>query len=326
MLLAGDVGGTKTDLALFTSEEGPRKPLEQAQFASASYPSLEAMVREFLSTTKVTVEKACFDVAGPVVEGRANVTNLTWGVDEGILKREFGLKSVQLLNDLEAVARSVPLLEPDDLFALNRGERVEGGAIAVIAPGTGLGEAFLTWNGTSYEAQPSEGGHADFSPTDDREIGLLKYLQARYSHVSFERVCSGIGIPNIYDYLRDSGYGPEIPEVEQALAEVRDRTPVIAQNGTGKDAPSTLCRATMEMFLSILGSETSNLALKVLATGGIYLGGGIPRRVLPLFEDDRFLKAFERKGRFNDLLRRMPVRIITNRIAPLIGAAACGLG
>ncbi len=324
MLLVGDVGGTKTELAVFSSAAGPHSPLARAVFQSALYPSLEAVVREFLAATGLTVDRAAFDVAGPVFAGRAKITNLPWLVDAEVLKQDLHLRSVHLLNDLEAIALAVPILDPDDLYTINPGRVLAGGAIAVVAPGTGLGEAFLTWDGKGYRANPAEGGHADFAPTTDLEIGLLQYLLKRFSHVSVERVCSGSGIPNIYDYLRDSNYAPEVPEVAAELAAAEDRTPVIVQTALAPGAPSALCTTTLEMFISILGAETSNLALKVLSSGGIYLGGGIPPRILTALGEGRFMRAFLRKGRFNELLAYMPVHVIV-RQAALMGTAHYGL-
>ena len=324
MLLAGDIGGTKTDLAVFRPEAGPRAPLVQAEFPSGHCPSLEAMVREFLAKVKLPVDRACFDVAGPVIGGRVKATNLPWVIDEAKLSRELGLTSVHLLNDLEAIARAVPILQPDDLHTLNAGEPVSGGTLAVIAPGTGLGEAFLTWDGSRYRAYPSEGGHADFAPADSTQIELLRYLRERYEHVSFERVCSGIGIPNIYEYLRDSGYGPESRELAEQLGAGSDRTRVILDAALHLVAPCQLCVAALDTFVSILGAEAGNLALKVLATGGVYLGGGIPMHVLPALESERFLQAFRHKGRFSKLLARVPVHVIVCQAA-LMGAASYGL-
>src|SRR4051794_25250690 len=189
-LLAGDIGGTKTRLALFTAAGGPRIPLAQAEVPSAPDPSLEAIIREFLTQASTPVQYACFDVAGPVLEGKAKITNLPWTIEADHIYTELRCSGVWLLNDLEALARAVPLLAPDDLATLHAGTPAPGGAIAVIAPGTGLGEGFLTWDGTAYQAHPSEGGHADFAPINDLEIGLLQYLRVRYPHVSVERVCS----------------------------------------------------------------------------------------------------------------------------------------
>lgn len=324
MLLAGDIGGTKTDLAVFSPEKGPRVPIVQREFRSALYPSLTAMVREFLAQVTEPVDRACFAVAGPVIGGSARITNLPWILDEAELARELGLTAVHLVNDLEALARAIPVLQPEDLLILNRGKPVTGGALAVIAPGTGLGEAFLTWDGSRVIAHASEGGHADFAATDNRQVGLLQYLMQRYDHVSYEHVCSGIGIPHLYAYLRDSGYAPESPEMVRALVQGADLTRLIAEAALRPTAPDALCVATLDLFLSILGAEAGNLALKVLATGGVYLGGGIPVHIAPALENGHFMATFTRKGRFADLLRRVPVHVIV-RPATLIGAANYGM-
>lgn len=321
MLLAGDIGGTKTELAIFSAEGGPRAPLALAEFRSADYPNLVAIVRAFLAETAMPVDRACFAIAGPVVRGRVHATNLPWVLEETALARELGLQSVRLLNDLEALARAVPHLQPEDVHTLNRGERVAGGAIAVIAPGTGLGEAFLTWDGSHHVAHASEGGHTDFAPTDELQMGLLRYMRRQYDHVSYEHVCSGIGIPNIYDYLRDRGQVTELPEMARRLAEAEDRTQLICEAALRPDAPDALSRETLDTFLSILGAEAGNLALKVLATGGVYVGGGIPIHVAAALDNGRFMTAFARKGRFAEMLSRTPVHAIV-RQAALIGAAS----
>ncbi len=207
---------------------------------------------------------------------------------------------------------------------MNEGQAAPKGAIAVIAPGTGLGEAFLTWERDRYCAHPSEGGHSDFAPTDTLELGLLRYLWDRYEHVSYERVCSGLGLPNIYDYLRASGYAEEPMWLADRLAQARDATPVIVNNALDKDERCELCETTLRVFVSILGAEAGNLALKTLATGGVYLGGGIPPRILPALERSVFMRAFCNKGRFEELLANIPVHVILNSQAPLLGAAAYG--
>jgi len=323
MLLAGDIGGTKTKLAIFSPESGPRVPLAEATFPSARYASLEALVQEFMVKVNYTVDRASFGVAGPVVEGRATITNLPWIMDEVQLQTALNIPSVHLLNDLEAIAHAITILEPSELHVLHEGQAVPSGNIAVIAPGTGLGEAFLTWNGSTYQTQKSEGGHADFAPTNELEIGLLRYLLHRFDHVSYERVCSGKGIPNIYAYLAEHGYPDELPELHEQLADAEDQTPLIVN--AALDGTSRRCIDTLNVFVSILGSEAGNLALKVLATGGIYLGGGIPPRILPLLEHGQFLQAFRRKGRFVKLLEDMPVHVILNPTVALFGAASHGM-
>ncbi len=324
-LLAGDVGGTKTELAVFTSESGPQTPLRVARFPSGEYPSLERVVEAFLAEANVTVEAACFDVAGPVVNGRAHVTNLPWVIDAGDLARAFGWRAVTVLNDLEAVAHALPLLQRADLHTLNAGVPVTGGAMAVVAPGTGLGEAFVTWRDGRAFAHPSEGGHAEFAPQTEREIGLLRYLLERFDHVSYERVCSGIGIPNIYDYLRDSGEFAETPRIREHLATATDRTPIIVEAAQSDAGACPLCAATVETFVGVLGGEAGNLALKILATGGVFVGGGIPPRILPALQHGGFMRAFLRKGRFAGLMARIPVHVIVHPRAALLGAASAGL-
>lgn len=324
MLIAGDIGGTKTDLAIYSKESGPHAPLAQAEVHSADYPSLQAIVAEFLSKTNLPVVAAAFDVAGPVIDGHVKTTNLPWVMDEGSLKSALKLRSVHLMNDLEAVARSVPVLRPSDLITLNQGDAVAKGAIAIIAPGTGLGESFLTWDGTRYLAHSSEGGHSDFAPTDQRQIRLLEYLLKRFDHVGFERVCSGIGIPNIYEYLRDEEKIPEKPEVAQSIASAKDHTKAIVDAALDPQNPDELCHATVEILVSILGAEAGNLALKVLATGALYLAGGVATHLSSVLQQPEFMHAFTKKGRFKDVMERIPVHLITARAA-LIGAASYGL-
>jgi glucokinase len=326
MLLAGDIGGTKTNLAIFSSEAGLRAPLAEATFPSADYASLEALAGEFLSQVNLEVKQASFGVAGPVVGGRATITNLPWVMDETQLSEALNLSSVHLLNDLVAIAYAVPSLEPDDLYTLNEGKPAYGGTIAVVAPGTGLGEAYLTWDGTRYRAYASEGGHTDFAPTTPLEIELLRFLKDRLGHVSYERVCSGRGIPNIYTYLKESGYAEEPAWLAEQLAKAHDPTPVIAKAALDGERPCELCIATLDAFVSILGTEAGNMALKVLATGGVYLGGGIPPRILTALEKGGFMEAFQRKGRLSDLLARIPVHVILNPKVALLGAACHGLG
>ncbi len=323
-LLAGDIGGTKTALAIFSSEAGPRAPLAEATYHSANYPGLDTVAREFLTNTRVTVDRACFGVAGPVLAGRATITNLPWVMDETHLQAALRLSSVRLLNDLEAVAYAVPSLELADLDTLQAGERVRGGAIAIIAPGTGLGEAFLTWEGSRYRAHPSEGGHTDFAPANELELDLLRFLQQRYDHVSYERVCSGLGLPNIYAHLKARGVAEEPPWLTAQLQSADDPTPVIISAALG-NVSCDLCVRTLQTFVSILGAEAGNLALKVLATGGVYVGGGIPPRIVPALESGSFIQAFIQKGRQAALLSRVPVHVILNPKVGLLGAARYGL-
>jgi glucokinase len=323
MLLAGDIGGTKTLLGLYEPGRGARQPVNEGEFPSGDYPGLEVMVREFLEQSGRTADYACFDVAGPVVRGRARLTNLPWSLEEESLARELGLKRVILLNDLKAIAYAVPRLEPGEVHTIHEGNPDPHGALAVIAPGTGLGEAYLVWSGTEYIACSSEGGHTDFGPADEMQVELWRYVAEKRGHVSYEWVCSGLGIAVIYDFLRYKGYAPEPPEFAARLAAAPDRTKLITQAALADPNASPLSAAALQMFVTILGAEAGNLALKVLATGGVYLAGGIPRHILPLLEDGRFMEAFVNKGRLGDLVKDIPVQVVVTRSA-LLGAVFYG--
>jgi len=322
MLLAGDIGGTKTVLALIAPEGGP-VPQGQATFESDRYSGLEAVVQEFLAREQVSVERAVFGVAGPIVNGQVTATNLPWVIREESLRQTLGLSEAKLLNDLEATAYGVPHLAPGDLFVLNDAPP-RSGTKAVIAPGTGLGEAILFYLGGRYHVIPSEGGHTDFGPADPLQVDLLLYMKDRFSHVSYERICSGMGMPNLYAFLRDREYAVEGPEMVEALRQAEDPTPVIVRKAMANE--SELAAATLRTFVSILGAEAGNLALKVLATGGVYVGGGIPPRILPKLTDGTFMAAFTHKGRFSELLAQIPVYVILNDRTALLGAACYGLG
>lgn len=326
MLLAGDIGGTKTNLAVFSTEDadGWKKPLAEATFPSGRYLSLEALVAEFQQQHHFAIDRASFGVAGPVVNGRATITNLPWVLEEHHLKKALNIPQVSLLNDLTAIAHGVPYLAASDLHTLNAGHAVPEGALAVVAPGTGLGEAFLTWDGDHYRPHVSEGGHADFAPADELQLELLHYLQLRYNHVSFERVCSGKGLPNLYAFLKDSGHASEPSWLTEALAQASDPTPVIVENALDTAHACEICTMTLDLFVSILGAEAGNMALKVLATGGVFLGGGIPPRILPFLSEGRFMQAFLRKGRLSDVLIPVPVSVILNPNIALLGAARHG--
>src|SRR5262249_17561661 len=324
MLIAGDIGGTKTELAIYSPASGPQAPLAQPTVHNAAYPSLQAMVREFLTKVNMTVDVASFDVAGPVINGHVRTTNLPWVLDEDTLAHELNLKAAHLMNDLEAVASAVPALRAEDIITITKGEAVANGPIAIIAPGTGLGESFVTWEGTEYVAHGSEGGHSDFAPTDARQIRLLQYLLPRFGHVGVERVCSGIGVPNLYEFLRDEEHLSERPESAQLIASAKDHTKAIVEAALDPQHPSELCLATADLLVSILASEAGNLALKVLATGGVYLAGGVALHLLALLQRPQFLQTFTQKGRFKDLMERMPIHVITTRAA-LLGAATFGL-
>lgn len=325
MLLAGDIGGTKTVLALFSTTESvdTLHPLHLQTYPSGRFTSLEAIIAQFLQDKNVEIDAATFGVAGPVVNGRSQITNLPWMIDAASIGQTFAIKKVALLNDLESIANAVPHLQANDLATINHGKPEPGGAIAVIAPGTGLGEAFLIWDGQRYQAQPSEGGHASFAPTNADQRALQAFLEQKFNHISFERVCSGSGIPNLYNFWRQDGRFPEPDWLREQINQAEDPTPVIVEAGLAKTAD--ICTATVEMFVDILAGEASNMALKVLSTGGVYLGGGIPPRLLNLLQTDRFLSEYGDKGRFSNLLLGMPVQVICNPQTALLGAAWAGM-
>ena len=326
MVLAGDIGGTKTSLALFAAESGIEAPVEEATFSSGDYPCLEVLVQEFLVRTGTTVHVASFGVAGPVVEGRAKITNLPWIMDEARLTNALGMASVHLLNDLVALAHAVPFLTDGDLHVLNTGRAVPGGSMAVVAPGTGLGEAYLTWDGSAYRPQPSEGGHADFGPSNALETGLLHYLLERFDHVSYERICSGMGLVNIYAYLKDSGYAEEPEWLAEQMASARDRTPVIIEGAFDEGRPwRTVYNHPRHVSLHSGGRGREH----GLEGDGIRRGLPWRRHPAPAFfsalESGPFMDAFRRKGRMSTLMEDMPVYVILNPKAALMGAARHGM-
>ncbi len=319
MILAGDIGGTKTLLALIDPEVGVAHPVREERFPSGDYASLEAVLAEFLTESDPRPAAACFGLAGRVHGRQCKTTNLPWLIDADLISRDFGIPQVHLLNDLQAVAASVPHLEGEDICVLNEGQRDPGGVIGVIAPGTGLGEAFLTWTGSRYEAWPSEGGHVSFAPVTVEQLELLEFLERRFGHVSFERVCSGSGFPNIYDYLVASGRYQEPEWLREGIREAKDRTPLIMQAGFERKAP--ICIAALDLFVRILGGVAGNMALKVIATGGLYLGGGLPPRILSRLQQQDFLDAICYKGRFRDWIKNIPVSVVLDSKAGLHGAA-----
>ena len=326
-LLAGDVGGTKTNLAIYEMDREPSIPLAEETFPSEKYPDLESILREFLRKVKLQVDSASVGVAGLVIEGRASITNLGWIIDERKLKEEFKLTSVVVINDLVATAYFVPHLTPEKgVYSLNRGTPAKYGTLAVVAPGTGLGEAFLVWGGSRYRPYASEGGHSDFAPNGEVENGILHDLRKNWEHVSWERVCSGPGIRNIYNYYHnDPIFAYEKATMEKETAGLEDPVPFIVGKAMTQEAPCATCQATLNTFVRVLGAEAGNLALKVLATGGVYLGGGIAPKILPVLQNGVFMQAFSRKGRFSNLLSQVPVHVILNPRAALLGAAHYGM-
>jgi glucokinase len=326
-LLAGDIGGTKTRLAIFSTTEGSMSLVVEDTFSSAEHPNFENLVHEFLTKSKTSVKYGCFGVAGPVIQGNAKITNLPWVINEKKLSKGLNLSSVWLLNDVQATAYYVPFLKRDERYLLNEGKSVPEGTKCVIAPGTGLGEAFLTWNGSHYDSHASEGGHCDFAPTSDSETELLQYLRKKLKHVSYEDICSGPGLEDIFSFFHDEKVERRgscsllINEISKA----DDPAPLITHAALSKNPDCEICVETLETFVSVLGAEAGNLALKVLATNGVYIGGGIPPRIRSALTNGKFMKSFMRKGRMSELLSRMPVNIILTPRAALLGSARYGL-
>jgi glucokinase len=318
-ILAGDIGGTKCLLEL-ADEKG--KPIKEQRYDSKAYPDFALVVKEFLKETGVHPERACFAIAGPVVDDKVRTTNLPWMIDARVLEKSLDIPRVHLINDFTAQALAILELGPDDMVELCPGSTVGGGPVAILGAGTGLGEAFLVYNGVRYEVVPSEGGHCDFAPESERQMDLLRYLHAKLDgHVSYERLLSGMGIVNIYSFLRDRRYGIERADVRAAMA-AGDPAAAIAKFASAAGAERDgLCDTTMDLFCEIYGQEAGNLALKVLATGGVYVAGGIAAKNIARMQDGSFARGYGDKGRLGNIVRSIPVRCVTNQRSGLIGAA-----
>ena len=316
MILAGDIGGTHTRLALFDAD--PHEPLALAVYPSREHAGLEEIVAAFLAEHPADLEGACFDVAGPVRDGRVKTTNLPWIVDARRVADRAGLPSVELVNDLEATAYGIGELTASDLETLNGGDPSIGGNLAVIAAGTGLGEAGLIWDGERYHALASEGSHSDFGPRSDLEVDLYTSLAREERHVSYERVCSGIGLVAVYRFLRERSRAEEPGWLAGAIRDGDAAAAISSAGLTGRDAIS---EEALDLMVSIYGAEAGNLALRLLATGGIYIGGGIAPHILPKLRQPSFLDSLTAKGRFRAMLERIPVHVILNEHTGLLGAA-----
>jgi glucokinase len=325
LLLAGDIGGTKTTLALYTTKTWPAPPLREQTFANKTTTGLVKLITTFLQPEKKTPTLGCFGIAGPIRDNRVQMTNLDWLIDARELEQECGLNQVTLINDLVATAMGAVLLPKKELNTINIGLPHPEGTIGVLAPGTGLGEAFILRQHNQLFPVASEGGHASFAPCNHDQLELLNFLLQKEGHISIEKVCSGLGLPNIYAFLATRMEQPD--SLQQQLAEAKDQTPILVN--TALQALSAgdhqhICVHTLQIFIDILAAEAANLALKVLATGGIYIGGGIPPRILPFFQNKQFM-AFFARGVYQKMLADIPVHIILNPNTALLGAAAYGM-
>ena len=325
MILAGDIGGTKSHLALFAAQAQRPKLLTEQVYNSGDYAGVEEVVQQFLAAQAnmlagQAIAAACLGVACPVVGERCKTPNLPWTIDAQVIRKTAGLKNLQLINDLEANGYGISLLAEDEFATLQKGTSQSNGNGALISAGTGLGEAFLYRQGETFRPVASEGGHADFAPRNDLEIELLRYLLRRYQHVSYERVLSGLGLLNIYQFLRDAGHGKEPSWLTEKLAQ-GDAGATISKAALSRK--SQLCVKALHLFVSIYGAEAGNLALKIKAVGGLYVGGGIAPKIVNKLHDGTFVSAFCEKGRLSSLMEAIPVRVILNPSTALYGAAHC---
>lgn len=321
MILAGDIGGTNARLAYFDVVKGKFSLVSVTIFPSRNFSSLDEIAAKFIDTMSVVPEVACFGIAGPVLNGRVETSNLPWVIEASKLSRELRVKNVLLINDLEATAWGIAALEEKDLVTLNAGKGGVGNQ-AVVAAGTGLGEAGLHWDGSQHHVFACEGGHTDFAPRNELEMDLLHYLTAQFGHVSYERVLSGPGLVNVFHFLRDTGRGTE---PKWLADEMRETEPAAAISQAAMEGKCPLSEHALNIFISIYGAEAGNLALKMLATGGVFLAGGIAPKILSKLKEPFFMQSFLDKGRMRPLLESMPMQVIMNDKIALLGAAQCAL-
>lgn len=329
-LLCFDIGGTKTNAAAFAVNTLSSFEAEQQTFfrtyQNRDFTGPEEIIGAALKAAGVPVDFMVIAVAAPVTRGSVTLVNLSWTLDTEKLKNQFKVSHLFLMNDLEAVAMGIPYLKSDEIHMVNNRPAAKEGTIAVIAPGTGLGESFMTWTGDRYIAHPSEGGHCDFAPVDDLQIDLLRFLMREHSHVSYERICSGMGLYNIYRFLKEHVGMDEPAWLADQLAGLKDPAPAIVTAANDSSRPAEICRRTIDLFVSALGAEAGNLALRTLPWGGIYISGGISTHITPYFTTGTFMGGFTRKGRMRHLMEDIPVSIILNQKVALYGAARHGLG
>ncbi len=316
-ILAGDIGGTKSNIATFRVVGNELVLVRNQRYPSASFAGLNAILRDYLAEDERPILAACFGVPGPVHNGRAKPTNLSWGVDAAEISEEFEIPHVAVLNDLAANAYGISHLKPADFAIIQKGAPDAAGNRCVVSPGTGLGEAGLFWDGQRYHVWACEGGHTDFGPRSPLQIALLEYLMKQFGHVSSERIVSGLGIENIYKFLRETGRGKELPAVATEM-KTTDPNRVISKYADSGACP--MCVQALEIFVGCLGAEAANMALKTMALGGVYLGGGIPSKLLHRIQSVGFLHAFNDKGRLSSVMESMPVMVILNDQAALFGA------
>jgi len=319
MILAGDIGATNARLAYFQPQNGHLRLVSERVFPSQEHSELGEIVSQFMDDSGTRPEAACFGIAGPVRNGRVETSNLPWVIEQSRLANQLRLPTL-LINDLEANAWGIGGLAPSDLVPLNRGSQTPVGNQAVIAPGTGLGEAGLFWDGSRHHVFACEGGHADFAPQGDLQIELLRFLEQRFGHVSYERILSGPGLVNVYEFLRQAESGKESQELASAM---KQGDPAAAISRAALDGTDALAEKTLDLWIKVYGAEASNLALKAMATGGLFLAGGISPKILPKLQGPSFMQSFLDKGRMRSLVEAMPVQVIMNEKAGLLGAARC---
>jgi glucokinase len=319
LVLAGDIGGTKTELALFSVRGDKLRIESQQRFLSKRYSGLLPVLQDYLSGSQPKIDAACFGIAGAVVDGKVTTPNLPWMVDVEEVRRALKLNAVMLLNDLEAAAYGIFTLDNEEFFTLNEGTMRHAGNKALIAAGTGLGQAILYDDGHHFHPLASEAGHADFAPRNEIEIELLRYLIGRFGHVSYERVLSGPGLTNIYRFLKEGRGMSEPSELLKRLSAAEDDAAVISQAALANEFE--ICVAALDLFVSVYGAEAGNLALRAKSVRGLYVGGGIAPKILAKLKEGAFLRAFTDKGRYSDLLTAVPVQVVLNDHAALRGAA-----
>jgi glucokinase len=319
IILAGDVGGTKTLLALFERKEGKLIELQSKRYVSNDFKNLDVIIKDFVEEQDIFPHAAAFGIPGPVLNGVVKSTNLPWIIDEKKLRIKTGIPLVKVVNDLAATAYEIPFLEKEKVITIKEGIKLKDPErFVILAPGTGLGHAFLICEGNKKIVVPSEGGHADFAPTNEFETKLFRFLLNRFGRVSCERIISGSGIPNIFDFLVEIEFGePENHTLERMKTE--DKSAVISEMALNKK--DRVCEKTLDIFVTILGTHAGNLAITFLANGGIYLAGGIPHKILPKLKDGTFTKSFNNKGRLSEIVNNIPVYVINNNYSALHGAA-----